>query len=1031
MEFRLLGPLEVLQDTVPIPLPARGKERCLLAVFLMYAGQVLSKDTLVSYVWDGDPLTMAEGTFRSYLNHVKKVIDASGGQAELVPRDGGYQLRIPADCVDVQQFKRLRRQADVAVRSGDRDQAVALLCKAEALWRGPALAGLNGQWAAAVQVGLEDERENCILKRVGLELDLGRHAELLSELRRLRLRYPEDETCTRHEMVALYRCGRQSDALEVFRQMRDHLIEQGLEPGPELAGIHQRILAHNLAQPDATRMMSAERLPQIPVRKSEFVGRAEDIQKLTAGPDAPRTWVISGLSGVGKTSLAIEAARSLADPVLYLDFHANDGDRSPLGADTALRCLLEMIGVHRSGLPKGQAELAALWQREVTSRQMTIVLDDVPDAGSVEHLLPKEGSCRTFITARHRLRGLDGASDLSLGALPEGDAITLFRQIAGIESDEESAAIAAAVRQCECLPYAVTITAGRIRHDGGTTTAAVSAKLAETGSVNDSVQSVLDSSYRAITEQEQRLVRFLGMNICPSFTAESAAVMVNLSVKAAGDMISALFDRHLVEPADGGGFRLHGLFRNYAATRAALDVSGTDRRDAERRLLDYYLSRVDRADRDLYPHRRHGVLPLPRSSPDSAINSRNWLELEWRNVLKVAEHAGRHERQQDCAELTYMLAGFLEIEGFWGAAIDAHGRALRACHDLGDQRRAARAMIDLSRACLERGRQDDALAYANQALDVYRSAGNQNGEASAIGLIGIIHYSFGNIRDMMACEQDSRSLYVRSGDLTGKAESGFNLGIACLELGQVGEARDNFRESFEIFERSGNWRGAASVLNSVAEMNLREGRHRDALADYRRALSIWQEMRAKKKCSILVLNIGRVHLYKDDSGRALTEFKCALAEFRQLRDLPGEARAMCDCGDAYLAMGDCGQGQTYYQQAFSAATELGDRSVRAMASRGLADVCRESDRFDEAMRNYREALKLARDVEEPYQLAMIMDGMAKTMLRTGKVSGGRIRLRQARDFYRSAGAVQAARSADLRLHMLGDPTSDWVKLPTA
>jgi tetratricopeptide (TPR) repeat protein len=885
-----------------------------------------------------------------------------------------------------------------------------------------------------VRESLQDDRRNCVLKRIGLGLTLGRHDELLGELRQLRAHYPDDQICAEHEMTALFWSGRQAEALEVFQRVRALLGEQGIDPGPRLVAHHQRILRGDLEQPKAPRRpVSADRVAPVPRRNTAFVGREADLRRLTAaGPGDPSVWIISGLPGVGKTSLAVEAATRLADEVLYLEFHANEVDQSPLGADAALCRLLEMAGVHRSGLPRGQKELASLWQREAASRRMAIVLDDVPDANSVKQLLPEAGPCRVFVTTRHRLRGLAGASELSLDVLPEEEAIALFRQIAGTGADDDSAAAAAAVRQCGYLPYAIAITAGRIRPDSGLTSPGGSADSG-VETMNDQVLSVLNSSYQAMSEQEQRLVRFLGMNVCPSFSAESAAVMANLPVSVAAAMISALLDRHLIERAAGGGFRLHDLLRDYVSARAALEVPKAARRDAERRLLDHYLSRVDRADRDLYPHRRHSALPLPRSDPDSGTYSRRWLELEWRNALKIAEHAGRHERQQDCAELTHMLAGFLEIEGYWSESIDAHGRALRACRDLGDQRRTARALLDLSRACVAGGLREDAFTRADQALGVYRSLGDQNGEAAAIGFIGVINLEFGNVRDMQACERDARSLYVRSGDITGEAEASFHLGIACLVLGQIDEALENLRKSLDIFERSGNWRGAASVLNSMAEVSLREGRHRDALANYERALSMWREMGGKQNSAIVRLNIGRVYLYKESPGRALAEFKCALAEFRQLRDFPWRARAMCDCGDACLAMDDRDQGRTYYEQAVSAATEVGDMAVRATALRGTADVYRESDRIDEAMRRYQEALKVAQDVEDPFQRAMVLDGMAKTMLRAGKISTGRIRLRQARDLYRTAGATEAARSADLRLHMLGDPTSDWLKLqlPTA
>jgi DNA-binding SARP family transcriptional activator/tetratricopeptide (TPR) repeat protein len=1043
MEFRLLGPLEIELDAMQAPTLARSRERCLLAVLLVYVGQTLSAEKLISYVWDDDDLQgTAEGTFRAYLSHVKNVVDATGGRAQLVTREGGYQLRVPPGCVDVHRFSRLRHQADVAIHGGNADQAVALLCEAEALWRGPALAGLNGRWASATRIGLEEERRACVLKRIGLELDLGRHAELVGELRLLSAQYPLDEACVAFEMTALYRSGRQADALDAYRQARVRFIDQGIEPGPELAALHQRILQRD---PQLSRLgplrqpPSPDRPAQIPLPPTAFVGRAEEVRMLTvAGPGASRVRIITGLPGIGKTRLAVEAAKRLADRFpdgqLYLEFHAHEEDQVPLDAHGALRRLLEMTGVQRSALPHGKAEMVALWQEEMATRQMIIILDDVPDAGSVIPLLQQDGSCCVFITARHRLRGIADTVELALDVLPEHDAITLFSQIAGTKKDVAPDAAAAAVRLCGCLPLAITLTASRLREDGNPLAEAEPADGAaetrvlpgRTGEISEQLFLVLESSYKALTVGEQRLFRFLGMNPCPAFTAESAAVTADLTVHAANRTIASLLDRHLVEPVAGGRFRLHDLLRSYAAFRAEQDIPGPDRRDAERRLLGYYLHRTDRADRDLYPHRGRTPLqatwPSPqRSGHDSPItNPREWLESEWRDALKAAEHAGRHEWKRHCAELAHVLAEFLDIRGYWEEAVGAHSHALRACRDLGDQPWIARALIDLSRACQRKGLCEAALVHVQEALDIYRATGDRRGEAAAADRIGAICYYSGKFRETLAYEQEARSLYAQSGDLAGQAEAIFRCGVSCMELGRLSESLNHFRESLAIFEHSGNQYSMAKTLNSIAEASRRQGYHREAIDYYQKALSIYRSMGARQEGATVMQNIGQVHLYKGNPERALAEFRCALAIFREIRDLPGQARAMCDFGDAYLAMDEHEQCLVYYQNAASTANQVSNLYVRVIALRGIADAHRGSDRPEEAMRYYQDALKLAQEVEEPYQHALILNGIAETMFRTGRVGAGRIYLRQAYELYQMAGAIEA-KSTELRLQILGDP----------
>jgi DNA-binding SARP family transcriptional activator/predicted negative regulator of RcsB-dependent stress response len=1036
MEFKLLGSLEVALNGHYAPLPARARERCLLAALLISAGRTLPTRELIRCAWDdGDP---HDGTFRSYLTHVRDFLARTDGRTRLTRHDGGYQLEVDPDSIDLHRFRRLQDQAAVAAKAGRADEAVALLCEAEALWRGPALAGLPGRWASAIQASLDDERLACIKRRAGLELGLGRYAELAGELRRLSAQYPLDEILIAYEMKALYWSGRQADALALYPQACGLLRAEGIEPGPGLTALHQRILRQDLQAPGASgrrRPVPARRPAEVPAPAGAFVGRAEELGVLTsATPEAGRVFVITGMPGAGKTRLAVEAALRLADRYpdgqLFLEFHAHQAGAAPLSTEEALRRLLEMAGAGLPPAPQHGKELAALWQDELAASRMIVILDDVPDAGIVAPLLPRDGSCAVLITARRRLTGMAGASALTLGALPEHDAITLFTLTTGAESANDQEAVAQVVRSLGCHPLAVTLAASRLRKDGGPSTAAeLIGTIAESGvlpavadALDGQLLSALEASYNALTGDQQRFFRLLGMSPCITFTSESAAAIAGDSVPRAQEVTSALLDRHLAEHAAGNRITLHDLLRSYAALCARRDSPRPERRDSERRLLDYYLRAADRADRRLYPHRkrpaRSPVLPGDGPGDESPEAARAWLEAEWRNAVRAADYGARHEWKQQCAELAHVLSEFLDVRGCEDEAYRLHTTALRACRDLGDQRLTARALIDLSRACQQKGMHQPALAHAQEALEASQSVGDQHGAALAADRMGVSCYFVGKFREALAHKQEARVLYAKSGDPSGEAAAVFHCGVSSLNLGRLSDSLQYFREALAFFRQEGNLHWTAKTVNSMGDVSMRRGYHREALDDYRRAQSIWRDMGARQEHAVATQNIGRVHLYKGDPERAMAEFRYALATYREIRDRRWQACAMCDLGDAHLAMDDYDQSLFYYQEATAAAEEVGDLYTRAIALRGSGDANRHCDRPKEAMRCYRAALRIVQEIEEPYEHAIIFDGMGRAMLRAGRAIPGRNYLRQALDLYETAGAAEAAATTLIRLEVL-------------
>jgi DNA-binding SARP family transcriptional activator/tetratricopeptide (TPR) repeat protein len=1046
MEFNILGPLEILPRGEPTDL-RRAKERCLLALLLVTPNRLHRTEILIYQVWDDDdPPDAVERTFRSYMSHVRNAIGGSRGDVQLQAKPGGYLLKIDQDLIDLHRFRRLRDQAIAIAQSGDTVQAVALLREADRLWRGPALVGLPGRWIAGMRHGLEEERRYARLRRFGLELDLGRHAELTVELQQLAAQFPLDETCIAYRMMALYRSGRQADALNLFQEARDCFLERGLEPGPGLSALQQRILRHD---PDlvVTRRRTRSvlrgqvlRSATLPEYTGDFVGREKEIMTLTSedNPEPSLITIIMGMAGVGKTTLAVEAARRLAgrypDGQLYIKFHTHEPGELPLDSAEALRRLLDMIGARLSPtpIPRGIRELTALWQDEISARRAVIVLDDVPGLDAVTPVLPRTGNCLTLITTRNRLPDVPGATVLPLDVLPEPDAVALFTKIIGPGKADDPAAIVKAVRLCGHLPLAIKLTAARLRDSEESTISEFIADVAKSHVLPDGLgggdlrlMQSFELSYKGLTATQQRFFRRLGANPCPDFTAHSAAAVAGTTMLEARSTLMELSDRHLVENAAHQRFRFHDLLRAYAAFCSERDEPGRERRNAQRRLLEYFLHNADHADRLIYPHRtraaRSATVPELCDPPaGSSSEPQKWLESEWRNILSAVEYGAKHEWKQQCAELAHIMAEFLDVRGCWDEAIRIHSVALHACRDLADHSGVARASIDLSLVSQHKGRHKSALQHASEALRIYDAIHDRRGKALAADRLAMVHFHYGKFRQALAYDQEAQALYVESRDQGGEAEATFHAGASCLNLGRLSESMEYLRIALILFERMGNLRGKAKTINSMAEIARRQGYHREALDKYIEALTIYQSMESHLEQATVTQNIGSIYLYKGDPEKAIIEFRKALATYRGSRDLLRQARAMCDIGDAFITMELFDESLIHHQNAASIAEQLGDQYVRVIALRGMAHAYRGTDCLDKAMKFYNDALRTAYKIEDPYEQAKILDGIAETMFRSGELDKGRIYLRQAHDLYRMTGSAEA-RTTELRLEVLDTP----------
>lgn len=1041
IKFDILGPPEVTVDRQGIAVSPQLW--CVLVSLLMAANSSVAAEVLIDRLWGENPPPKARPTIRSYIwriDHALSGAQASGeARAQVRRQTHGYVLEIDPHSVDLHRFRSLKRQSDALADSGEVRHAAELLREAEAIWRGQALAGLSGDWIGKVRNSLEEERRAAIVRRIELELELGRHAALLVELGGLCEQHPFDEVLTGYRMTALFRSGRQADALRTYREIRARLVSEGIEPSPELARLHERILRHDpeLAITPAYRRAGRGSQPNtLPADSADFAGREEEMRLLTEETEPEgrsMLRIVEGMGGVGKTALAIHAAhrmtRRYPDAQLYLNFRAHHQLLEPLEPADALRDLLAMLDLPSVRIPGTLRERAELWRAELAYRRAVIVLDDVVDPEQIRPLLPEAADCLIIVTSRRRHLCLASARTLVLQVLTEDDAAALFTRIAGGAANSQPDDVARVSRLCGCLPLAIQLAASRVRSGAIGSLPDLLDELDEPignggsdSEINRRIQAAFELSYRQLTLNEQRFFRYLGISPCIDITPHSGALLADITRDESQTMLSALSDHHLLEETSPGRFSVHDLIRAFATARFADEEPAAEIRHGIGRLADFYLGAVDRASEVRHGQGRKGSA-LSEQDPhvmpfaDTPVAAAAWLEFEWRNVLRVAEHCARHESKHRCADLVHALAEFLETSGHWDAALAAHLMALQACRDLDDLHGIARSAFDLSLISLRTGRSEAALRHATDASEAYGALGDRRSRAAALDRIGFIHCCAARFRDALAYHQEALDIFRTLDDPGGLAKALVHAGAALGSLGRLQEEMSHLSQALEIYRETGDLRGQAYALNNMGDIQSWRGRHRDALLSYQASLDIFHRIGGKQNLALLDHNIARLRQYKGDYGTPLPVYRKVLATYRSLGDLQHQAYALADIGSVYLSTGRFDEGLAHHEKAASIAEKSGDRYEYAEALCGMAEAHCGTGRLDAAVEIYGQVVRVAGEIESLYLRGKALSGMAEIALRTKGMDAARIYFREAYDIFAQLGVAEAA-TVEIRLNTL-------------
>jgi DNA-binding SARP family transcriptional activator/tetratricopeptide (TPR) repeat protein len=923
-EFCLLGPLQVRCGGELVRIPS-GKQRAVLAALLLQPNRVVTADELVDVMWGTTPPPTARAALH---NCVKRLRDSLGLalRARISTEPSGYMITLRDGELDVACFEAKLHEARAAAKAASWDAAAGQARAALALWRGQPLADLASEVLAVREAGrLTELRLQAAETYLGAMLDLGQHSEVIEELRRLVADAPLREHFHALLMTALYRDGRQAEALAAFQHARGVFVaELGAEPGPELQQLQQRILAAELAPAapvpvaaagQTTRHVVPRELPG-PVR--HFTGRAAELAELSdlaaGGGRALVICAVDGTAGVGKTALAIQWAHQVAgrfpDGQLYVNLRGYDPGEPVLAAD-ALAGLLRTLGVPGEEIPGETEERARLYRSRLAGRRMLVLLDNARDADQVRPLLPGTPGCAVLVTSRDALAGLvarDGAARLDLDLLPLDDAVALLTELIGEPARADPAAAAELARCCARLPLALRVAAELAAARPAVPLTGLVADLAGQQKLLDlldagddprtAVRAVFSWSYRQLSDEPARMFRLLGLHPGPDITVPAAASLAALAEADARRLLQGLSRAHLIAEHVPGRYAFHDLLRAYAAEKARHIDSDGDRREATGRVLDHYLHTAAGAARLLVPTMEPVILALPQPGagaskrPADHREALAWYEAEHQVLLAAIALAARSGFDSHAWQLPWAIAHFLQTRGHWQEWAATQRTALDAATRLGDTAAQAVSGRLLAKACTDLGDHDQARGHYASSLRLYQRLGNPLGEAKIQHSLGLAAERQGRFVDALGHAEQALRLYQAIGDKANEAEALNNVGWYQGLLGDYQQARAFCRQTLTLSSEAGNrWiEGHAWDSLGYAEHHL--GNLAEAAACYQRALSLHREAGDRFSEAGTLTHLGETRHAAGQPAQARQAWQQALAILEDLQHPDaGEVRA--------------------------------------------------------------------------------------------------------------------------------------------
>jgi DNA-binding SARP family transcriptional activator len=915
--FRLLGPLRVSAAAGGVRIPP-GRQEVILAALLLESNRVVSTDYLVDLIWNEEPPDTARIQVQICISRLRKGLAGAGIDAAIVTKQPGYSLQVESAAVDLRVFHAQVARSHTLVKEGRTAEAAELLRSAVGLWRGPCLSGINSEALRTKALRIDEDRLAAVETYLDLELSLGRHHQLVGEIGRLIDEHPLRERLRGQYMLALYRSGRQAEALEAYRAGRALLIEElGLEPGEQIRLLETAILAGDpelrvdpeplgpvpAVQRPEPPSYRADRPHQLPAATADYVGGeslVEIARTALVGGDTRRTTgvlVIVGKPGVGKSATATHLAHRLGhehfpDGQLYCDLRGMGADQAT--ANEVLGRFLRALGIPGPMTPESTDERAEMYRTILATRRILVVLDDAAAEGQIAPLLPGGGSCAVIVTSRARLTGLPGTHRLELDIPTVDQALELLRRVVGAgRVAREPDAAAMLVRTVGCLPLALRIVGARLAARPHWSLASMVQRLADERSRLDelahgemTVRASLSLTYDGMPRTDRALLRLLSLAQGPTLPSWLAGALLDNARPQPSDLMELLVDVQMldvvgVEATGEFRYRFHEIIRVFARERLEADDAQAVRRAGER-MVGGWLAILEQAHRRVYGgdytvvRGRARRWQLPAAHVERLLaKPLEWMDVEHVNLCAAVDHAARERFDEHCWELATTLVTLFESRGYLDLWERTHRRALEAVRRAGNKLGTAALLGSLGTLYLSRRQPVESRSALYAALPLFEELDNKHGRALCRRDLALLERQWGDEHRSLELYEASMRDFDRVGDIVGRATALTQSSQIWMRRGDDGAAYARLAEALSIYRAVGYVGGEARALRRVGQVLMRQGELEQSERTLAEVLSMVRDSGDV---------IGEGHLLAD-----LGEVNAAMGRFEQAAELLGRA----------------------------------------------------------------------------------------------------------------------------------------------
>lgn len=865
----------------------KPRERAVLATLAVHVNRVVSINMLIRWAWPADtpvPMNPAE-TFHTYAARIRKALRLLPIPADLRAGQGGYRLEMDKSLIDYSQFRELVARARTHAATHAPDQAIKMIEKALALFRGSPLADLSSPDAETWRSGvLQNQLLTANTTLIEQLVSTRRYDEAITRLDDLHADYPDDVTLATLRMTALYGERRGTHGVAFYFAARQRFKNNGDDQAAEHLRLHHEAL--RTQQADAHRPTPATTPRQLPPDRQGFVGRGELLDRLdttttvASGETPSGVVIVDGAGGVGKTALVVRWAHRrrhlFPDGDLFCNMQGY-ANRATVEHTAVVDDFLMALGQTPppSLPPRARGQLLSTL---LTDRKTLVVLDNVRDTDHVRDLVPFLGNSLVIITSRQWLTSLSaetGAQRLLVPPMNAAESSELLTTRLGPASTLAEQHRADLTELCGGLPLLLTVLAGDLAGKSGAGVREYVEGLDrrqlvvgfdDRGDGPTNGVACFDPSYHALAPADRRLFRLLTLHPGPTFGLDAACACGGQPAAETMRSLARLTGAHLVEEADSlNRYQFHDVLAEYAAYCRDRDEPPDAQRAATQRVLDYYVSSATNACHAV--HRSYNPPPqtFPPATPTMTFEDANdallWFNRNRTNLVSAITYAAEHEYHDHVWRLADPVTTFFDRGG---CTIDS--REVRSI-----TLRSARAM------------------------------GNREAEASMLSGLAMGHMTLGDMAEAHRCLTVALRLAVEDGLARGQASVLHQLGRLALRQGDMAQALDLFNRGLAIDQPNGNQEGMCWAHCRIGQALHAIDQHQQALAHLQRASWLAREVGETSAEAMSLREIGAIHYELGNLTTAISHCEQALAVAEAVPDLPATAEicvVLCEINSA-------------------------------------------------------------------------------------------------------------------------------------